>query len=777
VGGGRIVSIQTTNERGGAEYANVDLLQALRAHGHDVVLLTNVPSITADSGVPVREIDFGPKLARRSLAIVLLQTPRTVLRLVRALRAERPVGAVLLHFKKEQLLCSLLPARLTGEIVWAEWGPVPAPMRRGVARWLYVLAARRVSRVLAVSEGTRRTVVATGIPAEKVVVVPNLVDVQNVAFDTTGREELRRSWGATENTLVVGCVSRFQRRKRNDVAIDAMAYLGDDVLLVLAGEGEEEAALRSRAAPYGDQIRFAPNVRGHVESFLSACDLLVFTPSPTEGEPRVIVMAQLVGLPVLATDPEGAEGLIPVGGGTIVSPSHDPRALAEAVERYRKDPARRKSEGQIARRAMLSSHNPEKTLSTIESALGVGPSDDDWAEQGSWGANGISPNGRKPGGPLKVVSVMTTDSSGGAEFAAVEMLDALAERGHETVLLSDMSGIGRGTRVRVATIDTGPKLSTRTWLALAMRWPLLLRRFKRALESELPYDVLLVHYKKEQLMAGMLPKRLRATTVWAEWGPVPIPLRSGIPRLAYLAAAARVKLVMAVSEGTRRSVASVGVAARKLVVVPNVLRTEEIHFTEEGRARVRDELGIPEGAFVVGCISRFHPKKRNDVVVSAIRDLGDPRIHLILAGEGETEAQLRELAAPLGERAHFIPTPGAEVADVLSAFDVLVFCPSPTEGAPRAVILGMLASRPCLSTGAEGVADMITPEMGGIASPENSPAALQALLARYLDDPERVDREGAAARAYAERTYAAPVVARTIEGLLDGVIPSGRRRR
>ena len=51
VAGHRIVSIQTTDERGGAEYANVDLLQALRSRGHDVVLLTNVPDIAADTGV------------------------------------------------------------------------------------------------------------------------------------------------------------------------------------------------------------------------------------------------------------------------------------------------------------------------------------------------------------------------------------------------------------------------------------------------------------------------------------------------------------------------------------------------------------------------------------------------------------------------------------------------------------------------------------------------------------------------------------------------------
>jgi glycosyltransferase involved in cell wall biosynthesis len=378
---------------------------------------------------------------------------------------------------------------------------------------------------------------------------------------------------------------------------------------------------------------------------------------------------------------------------------------------------------------------------------------------------------------VKIVSVITTDSSGGAEFAAVEMLEALRQRGHETVILSDVTTLARDTQVQVSPISIGPKLSTKSWVGLALRWPLLCRRLGRALRAQMPYDVLMVHYKKEQLLVLGLPRELRKNVVWAEWGPVPFPLRRGLPRRAYLAAARQAALVLAISEGTLRSVANVGVEKGKIVVVPNVLRTEDIRFSEEGRARVRAELGIPSEAFVVGCISRFHRKKRNDVVVRAVCELHDPRVHLILAGAGETEGELRELAAPLGERAHFIDTPGAEVPDVLSAFDVSVFCPSPTEGAPRAVILGMLASRPCLSTGAEGVSDMIRPEFGGIASPENEAESLRPLLARYLDDPQRLAHEGAAARQYAERTYAAPVVAEQIEGLLDGVLArSGAKR-
>lgn len=377
---------------------------------------------------------------------------------------------------------------------------------------------------------------------------------------------------------------------------------------------------------------------------------------------------------------------------------------------------------------------------------------------------------------MKIVSVMTTSSRGGAEFAAVEMLDALSDRGHETVMVSNQIGIGRDSAVRVRAIEIGPKLAQATWLWLMVRSPLLLRRLRAALEMEYPYDVLLLHYKKEQLLADRLPKRLQATLVWVEWGRVPFALRRGLPRRLYLKAAEGAKVVMAVSAGAKESVVAVGVPADRVQIVPNVMRADEIRFTPEGRARFRASLGIPAEAFTVGCISRFHPKKRNDVVVDAVKLVsaeGGDQAHLILAGDGETEADLRARAASLGARAHFVPTPGRDVADVLSAFDVSVFCPSPTEGAPRAVILGMLTARPCLSTGAEGVADMIVEGMGAITRPENDPEALATELRRYIADPGLAQREGAFALERALALYDGPVVARDIEALLGRLGATG----
>ena len=366
---------------------------------------------------------------------------------------------------------------------------------------------------------------------------------------------------------------------------------------------------------------------------------------------------------------------------------------------------------------------------------------------------------------MKIVSIMTGASRGGAEFAAIELLDALIERGNEAVMLSDWAGIARDTRVDAHQLDLGPKLSSRSWPRLIVTWPLLRRRMRRALERELPYDVLLLHYKKEQLLARGLPAELRPRIVWAEWGPVPRQMRSGPGRRLYAGASRQVTAVLAISENTRDSVVDTGVDSSRVSVLPNALRTEKLGFSPEGRRGVRGQLGIGEDSFVVGCTSRFHPKKRLDVLIEAFGQLG-PDSHLILAGSGESEADLRNQAAPLGPRVHFLPTPGDDPRELFSAFDVCAFCPSPAEGSPTSVILGMLAGRPCVSTAAEGVAGLVEDGVGKVASPENDPGAVAAALREYAEDPERVRREGELAATRARERFGAAEVAARAERLM-----------
>ena len=760
----KFVSVMTSSGRGGAEFAAVSMLDALIEGGHDAVMLSDQPDIATEIGVPSRPIDLGEKLSTRTYKRLGLTWPGQLLRLRAALLAEAPFDVLIVHYKKEQLLASMLPRTLRPTLLWAEWGPVPFPMRRGAPRLAYLAAARGADAVMAVSAGTRDSVCAVGVPESKVAVVPNAVRPEQIVFSATGRERIRAQLGIPPDAFVVGCVSRLHPKKRNDVVVDAVTMLDRETHLIMAGDGETEADLREQARALGGRAHFIPTPAGTIDQVLSAFDVSVFCPSPTEGAPRAVILGMLTERPCLATGAEGVADMIGSEIGGITVPENDPRALADLIEPYLRDRGRAARQGEAARRFAIDRYGPRRVAARIEELVA-----------GSARTSRASRRARPPmtpsagaGAPMKFVSVMTSGSQGGGEYAALWMLDALVDRGHAGVMLTDQPEIGRGTGVHTESVALGPKLSMRTYLRLGATWPLQLWRLRAALAAQLPYDVLVVHYKKEQMLASMLPRRLRPTLVWAEWGPLPYPMRTGLPRRAYLAAARRAQAVLAVSSGTRKSICDTGVPCDKVTVVPNAVRPETIRFLPDARVRLREELGIPEDALVVGCISRLHPKKRNDVVIEAVRTFDEP-VHLIIAGDGETERQLREQAAPLGERAHFLPAPGERIAEVLSAIDVSVFCPSPTEGAPLAVVLAMFAERPCLATGSEGVEDMIDAEVGAITEPENDPAALAGLIRAYLDDPALLPAQGSAARRRAVERSSAANVGRRIEAIVEAV--------
>ena len=100
----------------------------------------------------------------------------------------------------------------------------------------------------------------------------------------------------------------------------------------------------------------------------------------------------------------------------------------------------------------------------------------------------------------------------------------------------------------------------------------------------------------------------------------------------------------------------------------------------------------------------------------------------------------------------FCLEPGRRCRRDISAFDVSVFCPSPAEGSPGAVILSMLAARPVVASGREGVADIITPGVGTIVTPDHDADVLASVLREYREDPERTAREGAAVASRPKRS-------------------------
>jgi len=168
---------------------------------------------------------------------------------------------------------------------------------------------------------------------------------------------------------------------------------------------------------------------------------------------------------------------------------------------------------------------------------------------------------------------------------------------------------------------------------------------------------------------------------------------------------------------------------------------------EEVRA-VRARLGIGDGEFAVGTITRLLPSKGNQHFVEAIAHAAPrlPHARFFIVGEGELQPQLEAQARELGiaDRVRFTGFE-RDVAAALSAFDLAVF-PSLWEGTPLTAFEALAMGKPIVSTDADGLTDILTAGSDAVIVPRRDGAALGQAICDLAARPDERARLGANAR-------------------------------
>ncbi|MDQ4131030.1 MAG: glycosyltransferase, partial [Actinomycetota bacterium] len=163
---------------------------------------------------------------------------------------------------------------------------------------------------------------------------------------------------------------------------------------------------------------------------------------------------------------------------------------------------------------------------------------------------------------------------------------------------------------------------------------------------------------------------------------------------------------------------------------------------------VREELGIPDDAPVVGTVANFRPQKRYDLLLhAAARVLRTvPGARFILVGQGPLEAQTRRLAHRLGLEASVVFAGYRDdVPRVARTFDVFVLA-SGYEGLSIALIEAMMLSRPCVVTRVGGVSEVVEHGRNALVANPDDPVDLAACVTTLLRDRALAARLGAEAR-------------------------------
>jgi len=179
----------------------------------------------------------------------------------------------------------------------------------------------------------------------------------------------------------------------------------------------------------------------------------------------------------------------------------------------------------------------------------------------------------------------------------------------------------------------------------------------------------------------------------------------------------------------------IGLAHDRLTVIPTGL--DATRFPAEPAARLT-ALGIPAGDLAILFAGRLDRQKRVAWLLRAAAEFLPrlPRCHLLLAGRGQEEPKLRQIANRIGarDRIHFLGWRD-DVPQILAAADLLVL-PSAWEGLPRIVLEAMASAKPVVATDVEGVRELLGEVGGGQIVGSRHPAEFADAVVRLISHPQ-----------------------------------------
>jgi glycosyltransferase involved in cell wall biosynthesis len=366
--------------------------------------------------------------------------------------------------------------------------------------------------------------------------------------------------------------------------------------------------------------------------------------------------------------------------------------------------------------------------------------------------------------PLSILHVVARSQRRGAELVALELADELDRRGHRNRVValapafdgrreSSLEPLGTSRGQRPADLVTG------AW------------RVRRLLAAE-PPDVVLAHGGWPTQVVALAIGRRGPLLVWQRILGFPDKMWRPLRRRWWSVVAGRVDAAVALTTDQESELRRLGYRG-PVWVIPNFRKPDRFRTIprDVAAARLRAEVGVPDGTPLLGFVGHLVRQKRPDRALDVLAELRrcGCAAHLVVAGAGplrpdlETQAQRLGLDGSvtfLGER--------NDVEWLLGGVD-LTLLTSEAEGIPGVAIEAVMAGCPVVSVPVGGVAEVVEDGATGLVLDTDDPAAMAQAAAQLLADEEarealsresrsRTDRFSAAAAAavYAEWLNAAP---------------------
>lgn len=334
--------------------------------------------------------------------------------------------------------------------------------------------------------------------------------------------------------------------------------------------------------------------------------------------------------------------------------------------------------------------------------------------------------------PVRVLQVMGNAIVGGMEHWVLRLVQQLQrERFRFTALLPFDSAIAEALRAQGVGVWIAPMPDDPPWQTLQTAAALVERERIALLHAHLPNAHVLAG------LTGLLTRRPVLATIHAR-ELCTLDLQAHRSLHTHLSVVCRPTLFHALS---------LGADPQRLTLEANGVDTDT--YRPRPRSGVlRDALGVPASAPLVGCVGRLSPEKGPEVFVRAAARIASalPGAHFVCIGDGPMADALRGQARALGlaGRLHLAGA-RANMPAVYADLDIQLVC-SHSEALPFALLEGMASGLPVVATQVGGVGDVVEPGRCGALVPAADDAALARETLQILGDPARRAAFGARSR-------------------------------
>lgn len=344
----RVLCVVSGLNLGGAERLVVDLLNGLDPERF-------APAVAVMRGGELRH-RLAPHVRVAAGLYAWSGDPRGVLRLTALIRSFRP-HVVDVVGRGDVAFWGRLAALVAGGTVIVHsdhhGGYVPAEEPKRYAYHLVNIPLdRHTACFVNVSAAQQRFYRDLGLPGERMVVIPNGVDVGRFHPGPAGRAAARSALGLPEDAQVLGCVGSLTANKNHEMLLQAVRLLRDGrprLVCLIVGDGPERAALERRVAQLGlgDVVRLLCLWRD-VPAIMPGMDVLAVV-SRSESFSLVAIEAMASGVPVVAADNGGPREIVVAGHTGFLVPSGDFAAFATDAARLLDDPLMARRMGEAGR--------------------------------------------------------------------------------------------------------------------------------------------------------------------------------------------------------------------------------------------------------------------------------------------------------------------------------------------------------------------------------------------------------------------------------------------